>query len=184
MRYILLFIILFQFGFKSFGQDDDNTVIGNISTTDSSHLIKVWKNYVKAIERKDLATIKYLSLNLIDCDICSPYGPWDNLDKPVEDGFIEVDTFAFYFFKDIVQSKLWKVVKSTHPSISTFSFHGYYPRSLKLKRGDHFYFYELTYITWKPGEAAEGHEGQTQSFIFVKIKNRFKFFGITSTSTP
>lgn len=43
-----------------------------------------------------------------------------------------------------------------------------------------FRLYEIWVITYVPDEWAKGHEGQSHAFQFLKIKDRFKFYRLTS----
>ncbi len=177
MKYIFILILLSFPKSSVFGQD---LILGKPSKEDSSLLMSSWNLYIKAVENKDIKLIKTLSLSLIDCEICTANNSWSSLDKPGEDSFIKVDSFANILFNEIAQTKIWAVIKSSIPATSTRSIKDYYPRSLKIKKGTKFTIYELGYQTWKPDEFAKGHEGASHIFQFVKLKGFFKLYGVTS----
>ena len=137
---------------------------------DSLKLIGTIKTYFKAIENKDLKTIKNNSLNIIDCELCITN---NGLDEPIEDAFVKAETFALYLFNFFKNTQSWENLKSGIPHITSTSVspeNNYHPKSVKLKSGEYFTDYEISY-------QVTGSQNNFY-FSFVKVEGKHKLWQI------
>ena len=144
--------------------------INNLSTTDSINLIKTMRLYINAVENRDSKIIKRFSLNIVDCEMCITNQFYDN---PIEDAFVKIDTFETYLFNNLKHSVIWKNIKAGVPSMtstSTSPGKNYHPKSVKLKQGEYFTEFELSYLL----------DDSTDKYYlrFTKIENEFKLWGV------
>jgi hypothetical protein len=148
-----------------------------MNATDSVELNNVWTDFFKAIENKDTKKIKYLSLEQIDCALCIST---DTKNDPPLNYLIPIDTFINQSNRDFINSQLFRAIKKRGIKISEMILVDYKPQNLPKSYGKDFIVYEVWVQTYLPNEWALGHEGQSHSFQFVKINNKFKFYGLTS----
>ena len=128
-----------------------------------------------------MSSIKKLSLDRIDCDICVKRGLWDGLDNPPLDFFVSKDTVAAFMFSEIRNSKAWETIKTGTPNFISFSSSGYEPFPVKLKKGEAIVIYEVSFDTPNADEDAVGQEGDFYSFRFIRQKKQFICLGIVAT---
>ena len=147
-----------------------------ISLKDSVELNKMTNDFIKAIENKETKKIKELSLEQIDCALCIA----TDYNHPPKDYIVPIDTLINQAYKDFLNSPLFKAIKSRGFRMSEMTIPEYKPRNLPSNYGKDLIVYEAWVQTYKPNEWAEGHEGQSHCFQFVKINNEFKFYGLTS----
>jgi hypothetical protein len=144
--------------------------INNISETDSINLIKTMRQYIKAVENRDKKIIKRLSLIIVDCEMCITNKGYDN---PIEDAFVKIDTYEVYLFDNLKSSVIWKNIKDGVPimtSTSTSPGENYHPKSVKLKQGEYFTEFEVSYLL--------NDSTDKYYFNFTKIENKFKLWGV------
>jgi hypothetical protein len=149
-----------------------------ISKKDSIALDIYWKDFLLAIENKDTSEIRRLSLDEIDCDLCLTID-YENY-TPKDDYIIPIDTFLLKNIYDLTESQLWKAIKLNRCHQGLCVFYNFLRRNLPGDYGKDLKLYEIWVQTYKPNEWVEGHEGQSHAFQFVKYKNEFKFYGMTS----
>lgn len=148
--------------------------LNKISETDSINLIKTMRQYINAVENRDKKIIERFSLNIVDCEMCITNQGYD---KPIEDAFVKIDTFEVYLFDNLKSSMIWKNIKTGVPSMtstSTSPGENYHPKSIKLKKGEYFTEFELSYII--------DDSTDKYYFSFTKIKNEFKLWGVRIAS--
>ncbi|MGZ3813230.1 MAG: hypothetical protein ACXVB0_15650 [Mucilaginibacter sp.] len=172
MKTILTFIIALNIATVVRGQ---NMSAPKPNHKDSIQLSFVWKEFKNSLTTKNIQELHKLSLKHVYCDLFEPM----DATKPARDPYIHIDTFLKQFFRQMHNSKLWLVVKTKKYHMGVEHEENPRPpnktsieRTLKI--------YEIWYVTWEPNELAKGHEGQTHAFQFIKVHNRFKFYGMTS----
>ena len=171
MKFLVTFILIVLTNI-CFGQGI--LVINKISETDSANLIKTMRMYIEAVENRDKKIIKRFSLNIVDCEMCITDPGFDH---PIEDAFVKLDTFEDYLFDSLNSSSLWKNIKSGIPYMTSSSVSpddNYHPKSLKLKQGESFTGFELSYLI--------DDSTDKYYFSFIKIENEFKLWGVRIAS--
>lgn len=130
------------------------------------------RKYINAIENRDEKVIKQFSLNIVDCDVCFPGGDFENPYNPIEDAFVKIDVFASYLFDTLHSSHLWKSIQSGIPCMTSTSTSpdNYHPKSVKLKQGEYFTEFELSYPI--------DNSTDKYYFSFIKVENEFKLWGV------
>jgi hypothetical protein len=175
MKVFLILLFTF-FNLNAFSQLKGYEII-KISLKDSIQLDKVWKEIKIGIETKNKSLIIKNSLSKIDCDICLKH---DYEKGPPENYLVLVDTFINMAFSQLLDSQLWKAVNKKKYSIMVSKQPHMKLDNVHLGKNETLKLYEIFYVTYEANEWAEGHEGQDHVFQFVKIKNEFKFYGLTS----
>lgn len=154
----------------SFGQLDSNFVFKKMSKSDSMDFIPFWNEFNLFISQSDTNKIRLNSLQNIKCDICS------NSDKQ----YVTIDTILANSFLTIKTSQLYKAIQQKRinfnqrqqKNIDTTITPKSYGKTLKT--------FEVWIQTYLPNEFANGHEGQSHCFQFIKHNGNYKLFGITS----
>lgn len=161
-----------------YGQKSGVAEWKKLSQDDSLALDNYWKEFYTAIEKKDTAKIRKMSLAEIDCDLCVTC----NYKKytPPDDYIISIDTFLLSNIHEIVKSALWKAIKKRGYRVGLEIIYDYHRKNLPKDYGQDLLLYEIWIQTYLPNEWAKGHEGQSQAFQFINYKNEFKFYGMTS----
>jgi hypothetical protein len=149
-----------------------------VLTNDSIALNSFWKDFLFAIENKDTSEIRKLSLPQIDCDLCLTID-YKNYSPP-DDYIISIDTFLLKNIYDLTKSQLWKAIKLNRCHQDLAVIYDFPRRNLPYDYGKDLILYEMWVQTYKPNEWVKGHEGQSHAFQFVKYKNEYKFYGMTS----
>ena len=173
------FIILFLTYFSSFlfGQQESEMEWKKIELTDSIELNKIFSDFIYGIENKDSQKIKKYSLSEIDCDLCIIK---DYTIQKKYDDLISINTFINQAYKNFTESPLYRAYEKRGCRFSKMIIPDFNTRNLPNDYGKDLILYEVWIQTYLPNEWAEGHEGQSHSFQFVKIKNEYKFYGISS----
>jgi hypothetical protein len=171
MRIIITVLILTFLTLTSSGQEME---VIKINSKDSVDLEVVWKQFAKGLLSKDTNGLRQLSLNLVDCSSCI------SRNTLPEDYFVPIDTFLFQAFHHLSDSKLLSVIRTKKYHFLTNRIPNYQPRSIKNRGGTDLTIYEVWYNTYEPNEWAKGHEGQSHCFEFVKVDERYKFYGLSS----
>lgn len=174
---LILLLLLTVASWKTLAQESETTW-ERVATKDSIELAKYFKKFQKAFDLENHQAIRDLSLTGIDCDLCitSDY----DLSEPPEDDILPIDTFLLKNVKNILESKMWEALKERGYKLSLHKITNYRTSNLPQNYGGLLELYELWIQTFLPNEWAEGHEGQSHAFQFVKLENQFKFYGITS----
>ena len=149
-----------------------NTIILNsVSKIDSLSLVNTIKAFIKAVEKQDNNTIKALCLKNVDCEMCIKN---EGFDHPIEDAFVNIDTFINYLFDSLRISNICKTVATEIPSITSTSFapaDGNHPKFIKLQKGVFFTEYELSYLI--------SNSENSYYFTFIKTERKFKLWKVS-----
>ncbi|WP_428329254.1 hypothetical protein [Mucilaginibacter sp.] len=151
----------------------------NITFKDSVKLINTWKQLKKALELKDTKTLRNLSLKTIHCDLFETIDPKLTYEQSIAVTYMSLNTFLIQYYKNLPKSKLFEVMKYKKYNISE-AYLNFPPPNMKIHRSMPITLYDILYVTFEPNEIAKGHEGASEGFEFVKMKDEFKFFGLTS----
>jgi len=147
--------------------------INTISKNDSLKLSNCFKSFIRAIEIKNLKTIKALCLNKVDCEMCIPN---DSFERPVENAFVSIETLAEYLSGSLQNLKLYKAITSEPLYMTSTSYlpaDGNYPKELKIPKGTFFTEYELSYLIQK--------SENKYHFTFTKIVGTFKIWKVSTS---
>jgi hypothetical protein len=79
-----------------------------------------------------------------------------------------------------VGSPLYKAIKEKGCTASLQIFKDFKTGNLPKRYPEDLHLYELWIQTYKPNEWTAGHKGQSHAFQFVKVNNKFRFYGVTS----
>jgi hypothetical protein len=169
----LIFIILFPVSLM--GQSNREMEWKKINKEDSLRLNTTWTTFLLALENKDDKTIRKISLPTISCDLC--WGP-DSDYKPND--LVPVDTFIYQTNRSFLTSPLYKAIKKRGVRYSTLTIPDFQPGNVLKSDSKDLLLFEVWVTTYVADEWAKGHEGQSHAFQFVKIKEDFKFYGMTS----
>jgi len=170
----LSFLVLLPFSLL--GQGRKEMEWKRINKSDSLGLRRTWTVFLDALESKQNEIIRENSLHEISCDLCrNPDAAYD----PTKD-FVPIDTFLNQTNRSFLNSPLYKAIKTRDVIFSIRTIPDYHPENVPKTDSQDFRLYEIWVITYLPDEWAKGHEGQSHAFQFLKIKDKFKFYGLTS----
>ena len=119
--------------------------MNTISKIDSIKLTYCLKAFIKAVETKDLKTIRSLSLSKVHCEICIQNESFEYL---IEDAFVNIDTLVAYLPESFQNANINTKINSERPHISSTSYapaDGNYPKEVKTIKGELFTEYEISY---------------------------------------
>jgi len=167
MRALFLFFIVFSITGFSYGQNGINSI--ELSYRDSVALTKTWKTFKASFDAKDTKNLRQLSLKMVECNMSIITKP-HNTEKAIR--YIAIDTFLSQAYKNLASSKFW--------CFQVYQIKYFHPPNLKYKKDSPVKIYEVWYDTddLNPNEAR--NRGQHYAFEFIKIKEKFTFFGLTS----
>lgn len=151
--------------------------VKKINYSDSLLLDKTWNTFLHAMLKKDDKKLRELSLSRIYCDFCT--SPNSKATYP-GGSIVLIDTFINQIYRDFLGSPLFKAIAKGRCHYSGELIPDYKPGNLPDNYGRDLYLFDVWIRTYLPGEWAKGHEGQSHAFQFVKIKGKYKFFGMTS----
>lgn len=166
------------FFLSSFGQEKIEMEFNELSEKESRSFVSYWMKFKNSIDDRDTAALKLLSLAKVDCDIC--FTKTNNNYQPAANYSVSIDTFVIKLMLSLPYSKLWMALKNEGYSIYKRVIQDYTSENLSRDYGTKLVLYELWVQTYKPYEWAQGHEGQSHAFQFVKYNKEFRFYGITS----
>ena len=149
-RFFLLFILV-TFYNCGFSQSLTNT-----DSSDSLQITLLFPKFIKTIESRNLRAFKNISRSNIVCDYCD--------EKSVTIGNIFTKQF-----KDFKNSKILSAYKTRGYSI--------YKENYEINKRKLYCVWIETYIQ---NELQKGHEGGSIGFQFIKVNDKFKFYGLTS----
>lgn len=173
MKRTLLILSFITLTFLSYGQGEYEAQSQKLSKADSSLLAQTFSEFIKAIEQKDTGKIKELSLANINCNFCLT-------NDLSEDNIIPIDTFINQSYRNFVSSPLYNSIKKNRLHQSVGIIKEFKPKNVPDNFPKDLMLYEVWVQTYLPNEWAQGHEGQTHVFEFIKTNDIFKFFGLSS----
>ena len=143
-----------------------------VSPKDSVDVSKAFQKLFNAIENKDKKVFLELTLNKVDCANCS------NTMKMVD--YVSNKDLYKNQFKNFENSAVYKAFKKRGYHISCMEIKDYKPENLPKSDSKDLILFEVWIQTYLPNEWAEGQEGQSNTFQFVKINNEYKLYGLSS----
>ena len=170
-NYFLIIFIFISFSLKA--QCKSDLEIKKISINDSIELCKVFKKILSEVKNNSEKEFLKLSLGKIDCANC-------NSDSFKIINYVSNKNLFKNQFKVFEQSAVNIALKKRGFHISCLVFKNYKPKNLPKKYPKDLTLFEIWIQTFLPNELAEGHEGQSNTFQFVKINNKFKLYGLSS----
>lgn len=170
----LSFLVLLPFSLL--GQGGKEMEWKRINRWDSLGLNRTWTAFLGALESKQNEIIRDISLEEISCALCrNPDAAYDP-----SDGFVPIDTFLNQTNRSFLNSPLHKAIKTRGVRFLILTIPDYHPENVPTTNSQDFRLYEIWVITYLPDEWVKGHEGQSHAFQFLKTKDSFKFYGLTS----
>ena len=168
-----VFIILILISWSINAQEESEMEFKKISTKDSIELSTVFKKLLNAVENKNEKEFLKLTLAKIDCVNCKD----DSMEMI---NYVSNRDLYNNEFKTFENSAVYKALKkrSFHTSCSVIK--NYKPKNLPRTYSKDLILYEVWIQTYLPNEWAKGHEGQSNTFQFVKINNEYKLYGLSS----
>ncbi|MBO9700129.1 MAG: hypothetical protein J7604_07945 [Sporocytophaga sp.] len=176
MKYFSTLLLVVAFCHFSYSQTSDRIKVMKISSSDSVLLDKAFNQLIEAIEKKNVPTIRSLSLSQINCAVCI----FDYHNEPPADYIVPIDTFINQSSKIILETPLETAIHNRGYNATLRLIRNYKSRNLPLDYPKDLKIYELWIQTYLPNELAKGHEGGSHGFQFVKVGEQFKFYGLTS----
>ncbi|OYQ35669.1 hypothetical protein CHU92_10675 [Flavobacterium cyanobacteriorum] len=138
-------------------------------------LDKAFIALIDALIKGDKAKFVQLSLKEVDCVDC--IGPTEI----TKDGaFVPAEFFFAVIGQKFTDSPVYKAMASRGYSFSTVVLKGFKPKVLPADYPDNLKLYDVWVETYRPGEFSKNHKGTSHSFRFVKVRGKFKFYGLTS----
>jgi hypothetical protein len=141
-----------------------------ISTADSQAIIGVWKQFTAAIDAGANENIRALSLPVVQCRQCTS--------SPAEDYFVPIDSFVRWSAKIPKHSTLWRSMTTANPEPYQTITPDYTPPNLKGMQEKDLVLYQLAFTSIYPSNLEPRNEGAQMLFQFVKVNNKFLFYGI------
>ena len=144
--------------------------MNTVSKIDSIELTNCLKAFVKAVEAKDLKTIRALSLNKVDCEMCIQNISFEH---PIEDAFVNIDTLVAYLPESLQNFSINTKINTEQPYVTSTSYppaDGNYPKEVKTIKGELFTDFEVSY----PIPIAENR----YYFSFTKVAGTFKLWKV------
>jgi hypothetical protein len=172
MKNLSLVVCLFFVSLTLYSQDLQPV---KLRYKDSIELSSVWIRYKNALANRDIHLLHNLSLKIVDCDIFQTPDPIHP-----QNPNISIDTFLHEFYAALPTMKLWRVMKTKkyHMEVERALYSN--TTDVTFQKNKSLMIYSIWYVTFEPNEIAKGHEGESEAFQFVKIKGKFKFYGLTS----
>jgi hypothetical protein len=168
----LLITLLFFISLSLKAQEGSEMELKKISIKDSIAVNKVFQKLLKAIESKQEKVFLELTLNKVECNNCVESSDMVNYVS-------NIDLYNNQF-KTFETSAVYKALKKRGYHISTNEIKDYKPKNLPKSYAKDLILFEVWIHTYLPNEWAEGHEGQSNIFQFVKIGNEYKLYGLSS----
>lgn len=144
---------------------------GNTPAKDWDQLDKAFIALVDALQKNDKAAFMAISRPQVDCQDCI-----NSTESESEGYFVPAGIFFEKLSKDFTKSPVYKAMVTR----------GYLFSAMEIKtpskggRTGLLKVYEVWVDTYLRNEWAEGHEGTSHKFQFVKVNGQFKFYGLTS----
>ena len=172
MRNLLIILfILISWTLKA--QEESEMEFIKISAKDSIEVSNTFEKLLNAVENKNKKEFLKLTLGKIDCDICN------NDSHEIYNYVSSIDLYNNEF-KTFEKSAVYSALKKRGFHISCSIIKSYKPNNVPKNYPKDLTLYEVWIQTFLPNEWAEGHEGQSNTFQFVKIENEYKLFGLSS----
>lgn len=151
-----------------------------LSKTDSIGITQTFESFIRAIENDEKDKILDFCLSDIDCIDCIDLDSTHSAKFMEEGYFVSKSEFCEKTLSTFLLSPVYKALKKKDFTSLVWLLIISTQKIYHKINGHDLTLYEVWIQTFSPNEWAEGHEGQSNAFQFVKIKNDFKLFGLTS----
>ena len=168
----VLITLFFFISLSIKAQDESETEFKKITTEDSIAVNNAFIKLLKTVESKQEKEFLALTLNKVECNNC--------VDSSDMVNFVSNKDLYNNQFKAFENSAVYKALKKRGYHISSMEVKNYKPKNLPKSYPKDLILFEVWTNTYLPNEWAEGHEGQSNSFQFVKIGNEYKLYGLSS----
>jgi hypothetical protein len=166
----LVLVILLPFLLRA--QETFDTSI-KVSLKDSILLNDTFNKLVKGIKNKNEAEVLHISLPKVNCTMCLDS---DNTYIP----FISAKQFYEYAANNFTQSAVYKSFLKNGYELYCNNFKDLKPENLPQDFVGDLIVYELNIETNLDDTQKSDKQIQNNFFFFIKVKNEFKLFAITS----
>jgi hypothetical protein len=173
MRLILI-IVFIMFSPNAYSYE-----LSDMDMKTKNELVKIWKSYLVAAEKKDIKQLKKMSLEKIRCYNClentkNEYSALKKLRYTEKNWYEKLYNEMIFIPNEIFYSKDFPIF-FTNEFIKKLKVNEVNYNFVKIKNET---IYEVLVTTTQPGVVSKEHEGGQHAFQFVIVNKNFKFFGI------
>lgn len=169
-------LVLFCFLHLSLGLYAQNSDTAKGSKQQWDELDEAFITFFKALENKDNAGFKKISLPVLECLDCVGKPEFNE-----QGNFVTADVFFINIAGGFKTSRVYKALTERGYTFSIVVIKDFKPKYMPTGYNENdLKLYEVWTPTYKPNELSKGHPGSSHGFQFVKINGKFKFYGLVS----
>jgi len=167
--FIVCFLIVSAFGWSQ------KTQPKKPAASEWDELDKAFVALFNALQKDDKPAFMALSLQGIDCIGCVR-----EHQSTGDYNFVAAEVFYNTIAPSFIKSPVYKALTTRGYTFGTITLNDYKPVTMPKDSPKDLKIYEVWVPTYLANELSKGHPGSSTGFQFVKIKGKFKFYGLTS----